>query len=660
MRHSTSTVNLATFDIWDTCLTRRVALPRHVFSEVAMRLTGQNCYEHAQSAEIAAQRCRAEAEARSAAPDLECDFPEIMAVMAKLIGRSRAEAFASLEMEIETEFARPIESTRTLVERARASGGKVAFISDMYLPVDFLRKLLVQHGFAVPSDPIFVSGDRRAGKRTKALFRIVQNELGVPTRSWSHVGDKADADLNVPRQLGIMARQCSDSAWTPSESRAVTVGAGAARAGSLLAGGMRAVRVGLPYTPEISGFLSNVAAPWLCALAARMVHSAESQGLNRLYFLSRDGEILLRVAKSIAAPSIDCRYLYSSRRAWCFAAMLADDQASRRWLETFSVSPRGILGSLEFTPTETDAILNELKLTDIESRRRAVSSHRAFVWDHLRSTGRMKLMLERAMAAREQCLAYLEQEGLLEDSNWAVCDVGWVLNGQAALNRLLKTRNPRALARGSYFMVNRKRPPVAETGPFNAWVLDELLPSGTGTITQTLTWLSGLIEEVFFTNADASLRGYRFDENQNHAMPLFDSEEVKPESVRHAMELRQAVDRLVEEWRNELRDPVFVDLLSHYSLRELLRFLRRPSKDEASVVAKLRHSSEATNAGKNAGALARPWHLGDVIGILARRARLISPESVVEPLWTAGCDALSSRSTLALRSIALAPVRRNG
>jgi hypothetical protein len=313
---------------------------------------------------------------------------------------------------------------------------------------------------------------------------------------------------------------------------------------------------------------------------------------------------------------------------------------------------------LEFSPEEEKRILQELKLTPVEAERRAPPKERVFVWDHLRATGRMSAVLERAATARNACFAYLEQEGLFEDDLWAICDVGWVLNGQAALTRLLRTKKPAAAARGFYFMVNRRRPPLVETGPFHSWLLDEALPISPKSMPETVTWLSGLIEEVFFSNSDPSLRGYRIDKPTGRAEPVFGPRQDDDCAVGHAKELRVSVDQLTEEWEEELRDPMFVELLSQYSLAELFRFLRSPSREEALVIARLRHSSEATNAKEAAGLLARAWQVGDALQVLGRRSRLVDPQSVKEPLWTAGCDALTSPINRWIRKLVLTPLRR--
>ncbi|MAS96512.1 MAG: hypothetical protein CMO55_25265 [Verrucomicrobiales bacterium] len=651
-------MKLTTYDIWDTCLTRAVIDPKHLFMEAASRLTGRKVYEDPAVIELASRRRQAEMSARTKAPSGECTFKEIETELAQLVGNDTARSFAELELQMEQEYVRPVESMRSSVKETRSHGGQIAFISDMYLPASFLQALLIQHGFSEGGDLVFVSSEWRANKRSGRLYDLVRQELGVNTKDWKHIGDKAGADYQVPKRKGISSKHFAEAIHTPAEYNAIECSAASARDGSHLAGGMRATRLGLPISTDRAGLLANVVAPWICALAAQMVKLAEKHNLKRLYFLSRDGEILMRVAQRIAPSTLECRYLYSSRRAWCFPGMLADDKASRRWLETFAVSPKSILNSLEFQEDETGKILDELGLSEEESLQRADPMERAFVWDHLRTTGRMEQVLERAKRSREACLAYLKQEGLFDTTDWAVCDVGWVLNGQAALTRLLRTQDPQAVARGLYFMVNRRRPPLSETGPFHSWLLDEALPCGSGAMTETLTWMSGLIEEFFLSSSEQSVRGYTSDEASQQSEPIFTRNTIDQTTKRHAQELRNAVDFLTEEWAARLREPGFVQQLSQYSLTELLRFLRKPTKEEAAVVASLSHSSETTNAREHEQKLARAWHIGDTFQILARRFRLIDARRVKEPLWAAGCDSLTTPFNRCVRRIALQPLRR--
>ena len=66
-----------------------------------------------------------------------------------------------------------------------------------------------------------------------------------------------------------------------------------------------------------------------------------------------------------------------------------------------------------------------------------------------------------AEATRGAALGYLAQEGLLADQDWALVDVGWSLNCQAALRRLLAARDPRqaGAVRGFYIGLAKDHPP---------------------------------------------------------------------------------------------------------------------------------------------------------------------------------------------------------
>lgn len=628
-------MNTASFDIWDTCLTRSFSEPKHVFFEVARRLHGHECFEAPETAELARLRVTAEQKARESAPGGECRFEEIAAVLLGLVGEDLASRFMELEVQVEKEYARPVLPMLGQVEENRTKGAAIVFISDMYLPGQLLQELLETHGFFKPGDSVFVSADHRANKYGGELFEIVRKVLGIDPARWTHWGDKLHADVLVPRRMGIRAIHYQGTEFTEAEIRAGEACSAQAREASRIKGGMRATRLS-GIRPAV---LTDVVAPWLCALAAQMVHRARDSGLSRLYFLSRDGEVLLRIAKCISPAELECRYLYSSRRAWCFPAMVGDDTSSRRWLETFQVSPRGILGSLDFLPEEQDGILSELKLSEEEAERRSAAEEREFVWEHLRATGRMERVLEKAALARQTCLAYLAQEGLFADDRWAICDVGWALNGQAALTRLLQQRNPTLEARGFYFMVNGLRPPVQESGTFAAWLLDEALDPGEDSIPRLLTCLSGLIEEFCLSSTDPSLKGYRADDKGGAVLPVFGSGDTDSATCEHASQLREAVDRLATEWQKELRDPQFLACLVGCTLPELLRFLRNPTRDEALAVSRLRHASEATNRKQAAGELARPLTFRDGLAIFARRGRLVRRSTESSPLWAAGCRA---------------------
>ena len=72
--------------------------------------------------------------------------------------------------------------------------------------------------------------------------------------------------------------------------------------------------------------VSGVAGPVILAAAAWTLLSAQRDNIDILYFVARDGEILLAVAQLLQqelglAAEIECRYLYGSRQAWHLPAL---------------------------------------------------------------------------------------------------------------------------------------------------------------------------------------------------------------------------------------------------------------------------------------------------------------------------------------------------
>jgi hypothetical protein len=70
-------MKVVSFDIWDTCLTRSFSEPKHLFLEVARRISGAERFEDPETAELARFRILAERLAREKAPGSECRFDEI-------------------------------------------------------------------------------------------------------------------------------------------------------------------------------------------------------------------------------------------------------------------------------------------------------------------------------------------------------------------------------------------------------------------------------------------------------------------------------------------------------------------------------------------------------------------------------------------------------
>jgi hypothetical protein len=188
--------------------------------------------------------------------------------------------------------------------------------------------------------------------------------------------------------------------------------------------------------PQSSGYAGDplttvaisVAGPLLFSYCQWIVTEAVNQGIKRLYFLSRDGDILMRIVEKIIqrrSIALDLRYLYVSRTALLLPSIRSADIGEFESVKDTNTSLQGLLQMLQPTsvglvsnnwPAEDVAIASDLPL-----RNGGFESFKSL----LKSAAFRDGLLERARESRELVSAYFRQEGLMEDVPYALVDVGW-------------------------------------------------------------------------------------------------------------------------------------------------------------------------------------------------------------------------------------------
>jgi len=260
---------------------------------------------------------------------------------------------------------------------------------------------------------------------------------------------------------------------------------------------------------------AGVAAPLLTGYVLWVLRHAQESRLDRLYFLSRDGEILLDIARRLrdcVSSSCQLRYLYASRHAWWVPAASA---ALSEHLEPFipdhgHLSLRAILVRLCL---ESDGVSDDLAsvgfAVDDASRdltRQERQTLRAIVRE-----GTLRRVIERSTASKRELLRqYLKQEGLFDAGDWALVDVGWRGTLQKALGVMLQEANA-ATARGFYIgiitdaFLGVTAPSLeASCGRRDAYLFDERTPRRVPTSGPTAAHMI----ELFCTGTEGPVVGY--------------------------------------------------------------------------------------------------------------------------------------------------------
>ena len=423
---------VASFDLFDTLIVRRTGLPKEIFRRVG-RLANKRGLIDISPSRFLSARVAAEQMSRVDRVDGECSIADIYETLEQLLGieHARARALSQLELDVERQQLVACPTGIEKLEQARVDGKSIVFLSDMYLPADFLRSVLTNLGLWRDGDRLWVSNEHDASKHSGRLFRRMTEAIQTPASLCSHTGNDRNADVKMARSAGITPVFTPEGNLLAFETRLAKLSEVSDGLASDLAGASRLFRLQStkPPGPKFS-VVAGVIVPMLYSYACWIVLRAKQQGLKKLYFVSRDGYLpMLTASRIVAALGLDleCRYLYGSRQAWHLAGLDDWNEHTREWFlggmegETFGTVLKRIdvdwdewtnhLAADEEWPSGDSELTPEL---------------RQRIWDAVTGKGTAaEVVRERAAAAKSKLLAYLEQEAVLGNEPIGMVELGW-------------------------------------------------------------------------------------------------------------------------------------------------------------------------------------------------------------------------------------------
>jgi predicted HAD superfamily hydrolase len=288
--------DIMSFDVFDTLLTRAVGAPSSLFLLLG-RLPEVTRMTNCTPEEFA--RLRIEAERRARSGRREITLHDIYSELGAGLGLPAAQRqqLADCELALERRLSRALPKATSLL-KAHGADRRVA-LSDMYLPAHFVTELLERQGFAELLDRVIVSSEHGVTKSDGGLFGVLIELEQTMARRCRHVGDNPLSDVRVPRLLGLQAEHVPDAALNRYEQIWEQHRWSSGGLSSLFAGASRLARLEADASAELAPIVdvaAGVAAPLLSAYVLWVLASAQREGLKRLYFLARDGEILYLLA----------------------------------------------------------------------------------------------------------------------------------------------------------------------------------------------------------------------------------------------------------------------------------------------------------------------------------------------------------------------------
>lgn len=344
-----------------------------------------------------------------------------------------------LEMELEERELCPNPQMLDVVNKYRLEGFSVSFISDMYLPSVFLKKILVKHGFCKENEKVYVSAECKASKNDGSLFDYVFKDTGTKAKQWIHYGDNEKSDYLEPKSKGVKSFWIKNTLFTDEEKRWISDARFYTHKHEieLWAGLCRYARVNLDdseCTERAVDLISSLYIPYV----RYIMDVSKEQEISVLYFLARDAHIFLQIAEQFKNryPNIELKYLKLSRRSLypCVFYEVNDYEMELTICQCIAQTAKK---SVEYIGLEWESLSPKTR-NQFNADYRFTSARKAKAFAKCLIENDRKMILEKSSNYREMLLGYLKQEGVLGFRKIASVDLGWIGSCRCILNYILR------------------------------------------------------------------------------------------------------------------------------------------------------------------------------------------------------------------------------
>lgn len=326
MRNSKEDIQLYSFDLFDTLVTRTTLFPSGIFSLMEKKLISDSEY-----ADISSNFRNNFFILRRNALDYlftvytsfsqrEVLLKEIydLFVRSGYLSETQAERVYNLEIQTELINLLPIKYNIEKVNKLINEGKKVVIITDTYFSIDIIKRIVSSIGIST-SVKIYSSSFWGKTKRHGDIWAIVRTQENVEYENWLHFGDDLYADFNIPNSLGIKCEHFKT--YTLEEWEKTACINDRSSFYQLAVGASKNIFILQDESKLSSKFFFGVSyvAPLVFPYVSFIIETAYREGIQSLYFIARDGFLLQKMADIIIQSkgyNIKTKYIYGSRKAW--------------------------------------------------------------------------------------------------------------------------------------------------------------------------------------------------------------------------------------------------------------------------------------------------------------------------------------------------------
>ena len=428
-------MKLASFDIFDTTLIRKCGKPGNIFYILTHRLYPG---DKAKREDFLLWRMGAESEARRRKSGKDVTIEDIYnGDELKGFGEYTTAQLIEAEKCVEAENLIANPAIRDIIKKKRKEGYTISFISDMYMPSDFLKEVLEREGCIEHFETVYVSCEWNARKSNGALYKKLKEKL--KPQHWEHFGDHPVSDVKMAKHYGIKATKVKTD-FTIAESCAILPRDNRNHyESSILTGLSRAARIHFG-NDAYTTIAANYVAPAYIPYVHFALETARERGVKTLYFLSRDSYILQQIAEQLPHEGIELRYLFVSRKSLLLPYL--HNATAEKFLaiqDKRTIRGKNIQELTQSFGTTTDELKETFGIEFNFNKITTKEQEKIFLNAIFGSESKyLPTLNERAKEKRALLNGYFKQENVFGNNTTAMVDVGWLGTTRLMINRILK------------------------------------------------------------------------------------------------------------------------------------------------------------------------------------------------------------------------------
>lgn len=507
-------MELASFDIFDTILIRKSGKPDNIFYLLANRLYPTNITKR-ESFFI----WRKKAESENLINDRETNLNDIYSNKTlDIYNEYTPQQIQNIEKQIEAENLIVNPTVKAIIDNKRKEGFTICFISDMYLDSTFLSNILRREDCLINDEKVYVSCEMNARKSNGKLYKNLKKKLSP--KIWIHYGDNPISDVKIPRKLGIKAYHVNTK-FNDIEQYKISLSSKIKYDYelSILTGLERAARITLGNN-AFTTFAANYVSPAYISYMYFVMENARERHIKRLYFLSRDSFILMKIAESMHEqyPEIELKYLFVSRKSLLLPYLNEiniDDYLNVQDHRT--IIGHHVNSLLDALNTSVKEMRDKYNISFTYKKITSIKEQKDFLIKIFDTNSTyLPTLRKRIKQRRQSILEYFKQENILNDDKIGMVDIGWLGTSRLMINTILKSEGFRPVD-FFYYGIRRDVFPIKYGNYMSYYKPNQLNTS-----------LTSLLENYFSASPYPTTIGYK--NTDGNIVPIFPNNKNKKET----------------------------------------------------------------------------------------------------------------------------------